>query len=844
MTRMLDDSGRPHPRHGAGGSGTGGGGSGGEGASPPAPGLPPPPRVSGRGARRLFGDPRTGPAPWVLAVAVFGAVMGASLGLKGVLFDLSWLPQAAVVVAGTLLIPAVLRRYPTLGPYAPLGALAGWFMTLTLVFFPATALLGVVPTSKTVTAALQMASEASKVIMGNNAPVPSVLPMFFLICAGLGFAALLIDTVAITVAMPAASSLGLVLILLPSALTTTTGLGPLGFSGAAAGFLLVLGCCRWYAPDGKLRSGTTQYASGTLSRAAALGAAAVLLMLLAPAVIPGFTQGSFPQGSRIGGSGGGTLLDPMISLGDDLRSQSSQVNLTYLSNTDGAQYLRLSTLEDFTGKSWKPSALPDGLQASLTGLSPEPGPAASVPRTSTLTQISIAGLGSDWLPAPLSATAVDDLRGRWLWNPATQTFKGQNASTTEQTYLVRSEMPILTPEILGAATGEPTADLDPIFMALPRDVPQIVSSTAQEVTAAAPTPYARAMALQEYLRSGDFTYSLSTPVAEGYDGSGMEVLAKFLDAKAGYCVHFSAAMAVMAREVGIPSRIVVGYAPGTRTALTGELAGQELLGYEATGQDAHAWPELYFEGLGWVPFEPTPSRGSVPDYAQEDSSPASDPLNPDVPIGDAATTTAPTALASTTATPAGSSAAAASPTQWLQTTVAIMLVLLLLTAPALARVHVRRRRLAQVRGAAGHVAGRPGPGVWRSGFWRSGFRRAGGAGAVPGDPPEVVAWRELLATAVDLGYSWDAALTPARHAEKIARLLGSTTPADLALVLHAYEQSVYGSGASEALAGSPGAREDLAAAVETLIRRLRTAATPWGRFRAALVPTSFLEKTL
>lgn len=773
-------------------------------------------------ARGILREPRTGSARWVLAVAVFGAVMGAALALDGVLLNLRWLPQAAFVVGGTLLIPALLRKYPVLGPYAPLGALAGWFMSLTLIFFPTTAALGVFPTTNTVKAALQLASESSTVITTHNTPVPAVVPIVFLICAGLGFAALLIDTLAITVAMPATSSLGLVLILLPAALTTKTGIGTMGFVGAGTGFLLILGCCRWYAPEGKLRTGTASIASGTLSKAAVLGGAVVLLMSFGTALIPGFSEGSFPQGSRVDGTGGTTRLDPMISLGEDLRSQSTQVSLTYLSNTDAPEYLRLSTLEDFTGKAWEPSEFPDGLAATLSDLAPALGPSPAIPVSKTVTKISIASLAGDWLPTPFSATEVQELSGKWLWNPSTQTFKAQDSSTSEQVYLVRSEMPALTPALLNAATETPSAELDPIYTQLPRNVPKLLSSTAFTVAGSAATPYAKAMALQDFLRAGDFTYSLSTPVAEDYDGSGMEVLAKFLEAKAGYCVHFSAAMAVMARELGIPSRIAVGYAPGTRTASVSELDGEKLLGYEATGADAHAWPELYFEGLGWVPFEPTPSRGNVPAYAQEESAPGTSAVDPAIPTEEAVNPSAsPIPSKAPTAT-SGSSAANDGLGQWLQAAGFLMVILLLLAVPALARLVLRRRRLAQVRGAGSGT----------------------GSGTAPrsGASAEVLAWRELLAAAVDFGYKGDPALTPALHAAHISKLLGSPTPAGLALVLHAYEQRVYGHDSAQSAGAAIIGRDDLADAVEALLEALRTNATLWGRVRAVVIPASLIHR--
>lgn len=773
--------------------------------------------------RSLLGTAQTGPARWVLAFAVFLAVMGASLGLAGVLRDLRWLPQAAVVVAGTLLIPALMRRYLVLSPLAPLGALAGWFMAMTLVFFPGTSILGVIPTTGTVAAALEMANDASHVVMGSLAPAPSVPSMHFVFSAGLGFAALLVDTLAITVATPAASFLGLALVLLPAALTTRTGIGTSGFVGTAAGYLLILGCARWYAPDGKLRTDTPKVASGVLIKATALGAAVVLLMTMLTQAIPGFNQGAYPQGASLSGTGTGGSLDPMLTLGDDLRSQSARVSMRYQSSAQVPQYMRLATLENFSGKVWEPSPLPQGLQAKLSGLSPADGPAPNIPRARTETRITVPGAGDEWLPAPLSATDVQQLPGVWLWNPITQTIYSQTTTTAGRSYVVRSEMPVLTPELLNGATAPPRPGLDPVFTELPQDVPDIVSRTAQEVTAGEATPYAKAMAIQDYLRSDAFSYSLSTPVAEGYDGSGMGVLADFLEQKSGYCVHFSAAMAVMAREEGIPSRIAVGYTSGTRAP---QLDGPDtsgatpMRGYEISGRDAHAWPELYFEGLGWVPFEPTPSRGYVPNYAQDEFVPAPAPEANPVNTAQAtatATTAAPTNSAKAAA---GTDEAPLDTARFLAGTGWLLLAVFLLASPALLRLAVRRRRLALVRGGG------------------------------PGAEPDRLAWREVLATAVDLGYVVDPALTPALQARAVADFMagsyapaGSTgpdrpMPAGLELLLHSYEQAIYGAGAAGDAA--PG-REDLAEAAETLVARFQSAAAPGQRWRATLLPASFLR---
>jgi len=817
------------------------------------------------GLREWLGAPETGPARWVLATAVFAAIMASSAGLQNVLLGGNWVPRAILVVALTLLLPAIVRRWPRLAAFAPVAALAGWFMGLTLAFFPGTAYVGLIPSPQTIDAAVQLSSDAAATILVNSTPVPADDGITFVICAGLGFAALLVDTLAVTLSMPAASGLGLVLILLPASLTTLDGIGVAGLAAAAAGYLLILGCCRWYAPDGRLRPAANRGPSGALRRAAALGAAVVLVMVLLPAVIPGFTEGSFPQGARVGGPGDVSGLDPMISLGNDLRAQSGAVNLTYNTSATGPVYLRMSTLEDFSGRKWKPTAVPDGLRTDLGQLTPALGPNPAVPHTSTNTWIDVSNLSSPWLPAPTFAAAVSDLTGRWNWNPSTQTLSAQDTDSDGKTYVVRSDIPDLTPALLEAAAQPPSKSLDPIFLKLPGNVPSIIKDTANQLEKGQNTPYDRAMAIQNYLRSPVFTYSEKTPVAQGYDGAGMNVLAKFLEVKAGYCVHFSATMAVLAREMGIPSRIVVGYAPGASSGDTLDVGGVQMQGYYVTGKDAHAWPELYFEGLGWVPFEPTPSRGDVPSYAQAPSSQGSNLGSGDL-LNGANSRPTPgadsTATASATASPSAAAApvpATPAPARLGSAFAAVVLAVLALASPALTRLLVRRRRLALVRGA-GSGRGQEGDGRGRGGDDGGGTggdgvgAAAGGGGAgtrtapagslaivAPPDPrdaPELLAWRELKASAADFGARFDPSRTPSVQAAQVSAMLGAGDSRDVKLILGAYEASVYGPPSDGPAAG----RDDLADALERIGATLASRAGAVARLRAVVLPPSLFTR--
>ena len=122
-----------------------------------------------------------------------------------------------------------------------------------------------------------------------------------------------------------------------------------------------------------------------------------------------------------------------------------------------------------------------------------------------------------------------------------------------------------------------------------------LATIAQEITAGYPTEIDKAQAIQAWLAtSGAFAYSLKAPTVTSAAG-----LATFLETtRRGYCQQFAVAMAVLARLVGIPSRVVVGYTSGAH-----EKDGSWLV----TTHDAHEWPELYFAGSGWLRFEPTPS---------------------------------------------------------------------------------------------------------------------------------------------------------------------------------------------------------------------------------------------
>jgi protein-glutamine gamma-glutamyltransferase len=119
---------------------------------------------------------------------------------------------------------------------------------------------------------------------------------------------------------------------------------------------------------------------------------------------------------------------------------------------------------------------------------------------------------------------------------------------------------------------------------------------ARRVADGARTPYAAVLALESWLRQrGGFTYDEQPPRVTG------PPLVEFVTrTKAGYCQHYAGAMAVMLRMLGIPARVAVGFTSGTLDD------GKWVV----TDHEAHAWVEVWFAGEGWVPFDPTPGRGT------------------------------------------------------------------------------------------------------------------------------------------------------------------------------------------------------------------------------------------
>ena len=489
----------------------------------------------------------------------------------------------------------------------------------------------------------------------------------------------------------------------------------------------------------------------------------------------------------------GAGVDPLIRLGDDLRRGADTEVLTYTTTAKEDVYLRLAVLEDFTGTVWSPNPADDVPLGTPGGAPAAAGVTDSAVRGAVETTIVPTSDGSvgERLPITYPATNVSGVPGRaFRWEQRGLTLARLDTGDAVSSYPVESEaLDTSADRLRSAATSRPAGDVQ--SLTLPAPVPAIIRRTANAWTAAAASPYAKALAIQNRLRDGRFSYDEQTPAKQGYDGDGLAVIARFLSVKAGYCVHFASTMAVMARLEGVPSRIVVGYQPGTSTTVDGKKR------FEVTSDDLHSWPELYFDGVGWVRFEPTPGRGAVPKYApvpSVSSGPASNEPKPSARASSAVPSTAPTTAAAgggNTGTPL-----------WgvLRGVGFVALVALLLALPALARRAIRRRRL-------------------------RGLGHPGGAAD---------AWLEVLATGADLGVGPRDERSPRDTEAALAAAIGTGPAARSALrrLRSGIERQAYG----------PAAQTANEADVGLVLQALAAGATRWRRFVAAAAPRSLLAR--
>ena len=159
-------------------------------------------------------------------------------------------------------------------------------------------------------------------------------------------------------------------------------------------------------------------------------------------------------------------------------------------------------------------------------------------------------------------------------------------------YSVVSEVPVTDARLLRGARQRLPADVAP-YLQLPASLPRRVGALAARIAGEGASQYDQVTSVQSWLRANT-EYDLEVP----RDPDGVDAVDHFLfETRRGYCEQIATSMAVMLRTLGIPTRLVTGYGPGERNPLTGY--------FEVKQSDAHAWLEVFYPGIGWVPYDPT-----------------------------------------------------------------------------------------------------------------------------------------------------------------------------------------------------------------------------------------------
>jgi hypothetical protein len=344
--------------------------------------------------------------------------------------------------------------------------------------------------------------------------------------------------------------------------------------------------------------------------AARMGLVAIALALVATPVLPGFGA---PPGLRGVSGGNRTTLNPFVSIVPKIADPRQQE--VFSVRTRFSTYWRLTALDVFDGRSWRATPQSPALPLSGRSIAPQSQAAATLVRQ----DIEIRSLAGPWLPVAYEPVRIDGVKGAAA-DAASRTAIAPEDLHRGLKYQVRSRVPQLTYEELDLVpiTQDPSLAQ---YIALPpslemEQVAQIAHRVVSEGHADSTHPFRQAVALQNYLRK--FTYDLEVGLK---GGQTIDSIVRFLEVvKRGYCEQFATSMAVMARTLGLPARVAVGFAGGTPGATPDE--------FTVTTRNAHAWVEIYMAGYGWVQFEPTPRSDSVVVPAYTSKTTFTDPGTP------------------------------------------------------------------------------------------------------------------------------------------------------------------------------------------------------------------------
>ncbi|MDE9366494.1 DUF3488 and transglutaminase-like domain-containing protein [Luteipulveratus sp. YIM 133132] len=464
--------------------------------------------------------------------------------------------------------------------------------------------------------------DATNTLSRYAAPAPATPGIVFALTLIVPLVAVLVDLMSVGMRMPALAGMPLLALFLMSTSNTGEPLNPVYFVALAAAWLLMLAqggmqlLRRWSSTEAYSRTPERLEdrfgIAGYSSTARWVGAGTVLLAILVPAFLPHLPPRYLSDGLARSGSGGGNVgvvgFSDRLDLEQNLRSRSQEPVLRYTTSDPDPPPLRAMSMSMYAGGNWVHDDPPRERRGTNNERLPSPDGLGSQPITLFRTKVSANGVDSPFVAVPWPVSSADMGDTSWTYEPSAAMPRVSDRPDSYQ--ITYSKLgPSARPN--GSHASAPavpsnTLRVDPLSA-------DRVQQTADGIVRSNDSDFTKAIKIQDWLRDPSrFTYSLTLKPTQVVNGAPLDPISNFLVTRQGYCTQFATAMVMLARSQDIPARLAVGFLPGTAD-------GQS---YQVRQSDAHAWPELYFPGLGWTRFEPTPGvrAGTVPEYAGGSSS--------------------------------------------------------------------------------------------------------------------------------------------------------------------------------------------------------------------------------
>jgi transglutaminase-like putative cysteine protease len=527
-------------------------------------------------------------SPTAPRIALAALSAAAAIGLVRVFAGAGWLVPAVVAAIAPHALFALAERRRVSPPFALFATAVIGFAFTMVVVAPDTTAYGL-PTLSTLRAFGDDLGLASSTLRTAVVPVQPIDAALALALVSIWFVATVADWLAARLdASLGALGPSLVLFVAVAALGEgahwpTTFL----YGVAAAGFLLaehqgeLLERRTWFHLPRRRRS---QFVTG----GAMTGVLAIAVALVVGPLLPGARSEAWFDYRNLGDRGGGgtwRTVTPLVDIRTRLIDQSDDELFTV--EAARGEYWRMVALDTFNGDVWGTEREAPRVGTDVPSSGPQP------PSVELVQEFAIGPLDSRWLPAAFRPVRIELEDARVIEESAS--LVSDDASSNDARYSVVSRIPTPSRTQLAATLPASRSEMAE-YLELPDDFSDYVSDLADNVVAGASSPYEQALALQTFLRD-ESLFEYSTDVEPGHSDDALEEFLR--DTRRGYCEQFAGSYAAMARSVGLPARVAVGFTPGNR---------DENGVFHVTNKEAHAWPEVWFDGIGWMPFEPTPGR--------------------------------------------------------------------------------------------------------------------------------------------------------------------------------------------------------------------------------------------